>query len=82
MRILWKNKMDPEEIAKRQDFVTSLGEYVDIGLLDNPAWHLYCVEKERAFFVLLPHPICHYRLERCPFIYVPVFEEVNLGSSN
>ena len=74
-RILLKYKMDPEEISRRQDFIPSCGYFVESDVLDNPNWHLYCVERDRAFFVLLPRHIQYYSTARYPFIYVPIFEE-------
>ncbi|KAK5975044.1 hypothetical protein GCK32_006149 [Trichostrongylus colubriformis] len=73
--IVWRYKVDPEEIAKRNDFVLAPGYLDSVELLNNPHWILYSIEKNVVVFVLLPEPITTYTIENNPFIFVTLFEK-------
>ncbi|KAK6009452.1 hypothetical protein OSTOST_25612 [Ostertagia ostertagi] len=80
--IVWRYKVDPEEIAKRKDFVLAPGYLDSVELLNNPHWTIYTIEKDLVVFVLLPEPITTYTIENHPFIFVPLFEKVSFRLKN
>ncbi|VDO36665.1 unnamed protein product [Haemonchus placei] len=73
--IVWRYKVDPEEIAKRKDFVLAPGYLDSIEILNNPQWAIYTIEKDLVIFVLLPEPITTYTIDKNPFLFVPMFEK-------
>ncbi|KHJ92039.1 hypothetical protein OESDEN_08079 [Oesophagostomum dentatum] len=72
--IIWRYKLDPEEIAKRKDFVLASGHFESVELLNNSHWSIYTIERDYVLFVLLPEPIYSYNISEYPFIFVPLFE--------
>ncbi|KAK6054049.1 hypothetical protein COOONC_08443, partial [Cooperia oncophora] len=75
--IVWRYKVDPEEIAKRKDFILGPGYLENIELLNNSHWTIYTIEKDLVVFVLLPEPVTTYTIENNPFLFVPLFEKVS-----
>ncbi|VDL81647.1 unnamed protein product [Nippostrongylus brasiliensis] len=73
--ILWRYKVDPEEITKRKDFIFTSGHFETVDILNNSHWSIYTIEKDFVLFVLLPEPIYSYNIEQYPFIYVPMYEK-------
>ncbi|KAJ1357375.1 hypothetical protein KIN20_015511 [Parelaphostrongylus tenuis] len=73
--ILWRYKVDPEEIPKRSDFILAPGYVDEIDLLKSSHWIIYTIEKDYVLFALLPEPIYSYHISRYPFMYVPMFEK-------
>ncbi|KJH48647.1 hypothetical protein DICVIV_05206 [Dictyocaulus viviparus] len=73
--IIWRYKLDPEEIAKREDFVLISGYFDSIELLENSHWIIYTIEKDYVLFVLLPEPIFSYNISKYPFMFVPMYEK-------
>ncbi|KAK6740076.1 hypothetical protein RB195_008507 [Necator americanus] len=74
LSIMWRHKLDPDEIEKRQDFVLGGGHFESVELLNNSHWAMYTIEKDYVLFVLLPEPIYSYNISEYPFIFVPMFE--------
>ncbi|ETN76590.1 hypothetical protein NECAME_11569 [Necator americanus] len=74
LSIVWRYKIDPEEIAKRQDFVLASGHFESADLLNNSHWSIYAIERDYVLFVLLPEPVFSYNISEFPFIFVPLFE--------
>ncbi|CAJ0599954.1 unnamed protein product [Cylicocyclus nassatus] len=75
LSIIWRYKLDPEEIAKRSDFVLAGGHFESIELMNNSHWSIYCIERDYVLFVLLPEPFYSYNISEYPFIFVPLFEK-------
>ncbi|KIH52344.1 hypothetical protein ANCDUO_17555 [Ancylostoma duodenale] len=74
MSIMWRYKLDPEEIPKRKDFVVASGHFESAELLNNSHWTIYTIERDYVLFVLLPEPVYSYNISEHPFLYVPLFE--------
>ncbi|ETN76592.1 hypothetical protein NECAME_11571 [Necator americanus] len=72
LSIMWRHKLDPDEIEKRQDFVLGGGHFESVELLNNSHWAMYTIEKDYVLFVLLPEPIYSYNISEYPFIFVPI----------
>lgn len=47
LSIVWRYKLDPEEIAKRRDFVLASGHFESTELLNNSHWTIYTIERVR-----------------------------------
>ncbi|VDM78209.1 unnamed protein product [Strongylus vulgaris] len=75
LSIIWRYKLDAEEIARRTDFVLAGGHFESIELLNNSHWTIYTIERDYVLFVLLPEPIYSYNISEYPFIFVPLFEK-------
>lgn len=43
--IIWRYKIDPEEIAKRKDFVLTAGYLDSVEILNSAHWTVYTIEK-------------------------------------
>ncbi|RCN51509.1 hypothetical protein ANCCAN_02175 [Ancylostoma caninum] len=74
LSIVWRYKLDPEEIAKRRDFVLASGHFESAELLNNSHWTIYTIERDYVLFVLLPEPVYSYNINEYPFIFEPLFE--------
>ncbi|KAL6728809.1 hypothetical protein Aduo_010544 [Ancylostoma duodenale] len=74
LSIVWRYKLDPEEIAKRRDFVLASGHFESAELLNNSHWTIYTIERDYVLFVLLPEPVYNYNINEYPFIFEPLFE--------
>uniref|UniRef100_A0AC34GXL4 Uncharacterized protein n=1 Tax=Panagrolaimus sp. ES5 TaxID=591445 RepID=A0AC34GXL4_9BILA len=74
-RIIYRHKRDPEEISRREDFVTIDDGFVSKEVLKGPEWQIYSLDKKGAIFVETPKPLSHYTIDKYPFVYIPIFEE-------
>ncbi|EYC25880.1 hypothetical protein Y032_0011g1439 [Ancylostoma ceylanicum] len=74
LSIVWRYKLDPEEIAKRKDFVLASGHFESTELLNNSHWTIYTIERDYVLFVLLPEPVYSYNITEYPFIFEALFE--------
>uniref|UniRef100_A0A914Y7L2 Uncharacterized protein n=1 Tax=Panagrolaimus superbus TaxID=310955 RepID=A0A914Y7L2_9BILA len=74
-RIIYRHKRDPEEISRREDFVTIDDGFVSKEVLKGPEWQIYTLDKKGAIFVETPKPLSHYTIDKYPFVYIPIFEE-------
>jgi hypothetical protein len=74
-RILYRHKRDPEEISRREDFVTMDDGFISKEVLKGPEWQIYTLDKKGAVFVETPKPLSHYTIDKYPFVYLPLFEE-------
>lgn len=73
-RIIFRRKRDPEEIARREDFLTVDDGIISMERLKEPQWTVYSIDKKRVFLVELPHPLSYYSIDKYPFIFVPLFD--------
>lgn len=73
--IIWRYKIDPEEIAKRKDFVLTAGYLDSVEILNSAHWTVYTIEKNFVVFVMLPEPVYSYSIAEYPFIFVPMYEK-------
>ncbi|KAI1712067.1 hypothetical protein Ddc_12658 [Ditylenchus destructor] len=74
-RILYSHKRDPEEISRREDFVTWDKGFAPFSILKSGNWALYTLDKRGAIFVELPKPLQEYTIDKYPFIFTPTHEE-------
>uniref|UniRef100_A0A914EC20 Uncharacterized protein n=1 Tax=Acrobeloides nanus TaxID=290746 RepID=A0A914EC20_9BILA len=74
-RIIFRHKREDEEIARPEDFITIHESDESSDVLKDEHWFLYVLDKDYAYFVLLPKEISHYNIINYPFMFTPVFEQ-------
>uniref|UniRef100_A0A914EFL2 Uncharacterized protein n=1 Tax=Acrobeloides nanus TaxID=290746 RepID=A0A914EFL2_9BILA len=72
---LKKYKRDVEDFSRPENFVTIHEFYESSDILKDEHWFLYVLDKDYAYFVLLPNEIAHYNIINYPFMFTPVFEQ-------
>ncbi|CAD6198651.1 unnamed protein product [Caenorhabditis auriculariae] len=73
--ILYRHKLDPEQIAHDCDFLLSGSFLADYSVLKSPQWVPYAIYKDVVYYVLLPKDVKQYSARSTSFIFVPMFEE-------
>ncbi|KAE9551072.1 hypothetical protein FO519_005709 [Halicephalobus sp. NKZ332] len=74
-RIIFRKKRDPEEICRREDFVTVDDGFIEKSALKNEDWTVYSLDKSGVVFVQLPQKLQEYTIDKYPFVFIPIFEE-------
>ncbi|KAI1706061.1 hypothetical protein DdX_13292 [Ditylenchus destructor] len=74
-KIIYSLKRIPEEICRREDFVTLDNGFAPVTILKAGHWVLYTLDKRGAIFVELSKPLREYTIDKYPFVCTPMFEE-------